>query len=489
MGIFRTNDPTAFDDIDGIIIDETAPPSAIQGVAANIVILVGQFERGSHDLTQVGSVGELFEAYGNNLAYEGLKALQNKKFGRLKIIRVEPTSSAKGTLTLDDGGGSPVNVMTVTAKYKGVYGNSLKVTVAAGTTSGKKITIEDTTTNAVLPIEVYDNVDLTAYASAAVANAAGIFSASRLVDVNVLAVTANPENMAATALASGSDGSLADTDYQAAIAKAGVEGAGNILFLDVYNTTRNGYLKTHAADTQDKMCVLAGAEGDSVSTAISAVGSLRDDDGRLIYAYPWVQTNISGSNVYVSPASFYGALLSQSAPNIDPAYVQNSQFLAGITGLKLTLTRSDYISLNAAGISAFEFDADIGYKIKNGVTTHILNTEKQPVLRRRMTDYLTNSAARFLKNYQNAVNSAENRLAVKAAIEAFVAQNQANRLLPRDSELRSGKATLVDVESLNTDATIAAGFFYVLWKQRIYSSMRYIVLKAQIGTSVAVTEG
>jgi len=106
-----------------------------------------------------------------------------------------------------------------------------------------------------------------------------------------------------------------------------------------------------------------------------------------------------------------------------------------------------------------------------------------------MTDYLTNSAARFLKNYQNAVNSSENRLAVKAAIETFVQQNQQNRILPTDSDLRSGRATLVDVESLNTDSTIAAGFFYILWKQRIYSSMRYIVLKAQIGTSVVVTEG
>lgn len=489
MSIFRTSDPTLYDDIDGIIIDESAPPSAIQGVAANTAILVGQFERGSHDLTQVGSVGELYELYGTSLAYGGMVALQNKRFGSLKIIRVEPTSSAKATLTLNDGGGSPVNIITFTAKHKGIYGNAIEVTVAAGTTTGKKYTIQDTNPGAVLPIEVYDNISLTGYASAGAANAAALFAASKLVDATVLAITANPANSAAAPLASGSDGTVGDTDYQAAIAKAGVEGAGNILFLDVYNDTRNGYLKTHAADTQDKMCVLAGAEGDSVSAAITDVADYRDADGRLIYAYPWVRTTINGVNTFVSPASFYASLLSQIAPNIDPAFVGNVQFLPGINGLKLSLTRANYIALNAAGISAFEFDADTGYKVKNGVTTQIVNTEKQPILRRRMTDYLTNSAGRFLKNYQNAVNSAENRLAVKAAIETFVQQNQQNKILPSDTDLRSGRATLVDVESLNTDATIAAGFFYILWKQRIYSSMRYIVLKAQIGTSVVVTEG
>ena len=143
MSIFRTSDPTLYDDIDGIIIDESAPPSAIQGVAANVAILVGQFERGSHDLTQVGSVGELYELYGTSLAYSGMVALQNKRFGSLKIIHVEPTSSAKATLTLNDGGGTPVNIITFTAKYKGVYGNAIEVTVAAGTTTGKKYTIQD----------------------------------------------------------------------------------------------------------------------------------------------------------------------------------------------------------------------------------------------------------------------------------------------------------------------------------------------------------
>jgi hypothetical protein len=77
---------------------------------------------------------------------------------------------------------------------------------------------------------------------------------------------------------------------------------------------------------------------------------------------------------------------------------------------------------------------------------------------------------------------------VKGSIQGFVTSLQNDGILPKDSELKSGKATLIDTESANTDATVAAGFFKIIWKQRIYSSMRYIVLSAEIGESVVVTE-
>lgn len=481
MGIFRTNDPTQFDDLDGIIIDESAPAANIQGARTNTAILVAQFQRGPHTLEPIGSIGELHEAYGKS-SFGGNIALRNKKFGALKVIRVEATSSAKATETFDDGGGTPVDIIRFDAKFKGAYGNSIKVTIAAGSTTGKKYTIEDSNAGAVLPIEVYDNV----LVANIVANAT--FGGSKLVDVAVLSTSAQPANAAATNLASGSDGTVADTDYQAAIAKAEVESAGNFLFLDSYNDTKNGYLKAHAAATQDKVCILAGAESDSVSTAITDVSDKRDTDGRLIYAYPWIETSIDGVLTFTSPASWYASILSQTAPNIDPAYAQNTQYLAGITSLKLAISRANYIALKDAGISAFEFDADIGFKVKSGIVTQIADSSKITVLRRRMADYLTSSAARFMKNYQNAVNSKANRTAVKGAISSFVESQENLGILPKDSEVKEGKAKLIDTEGANTDLSIGQGFFYVIWKQRIYSSMRYIVIKAQIGETVVVTE-
>ena len=480
MAIYRSTNPTEFDDVDGIIINETAPAPNISGVEANVAILVGQFERGLAPLAEVGSIGELHEVYGADPDFEGNKALKNKKFGRLRIARV---IAADGVVATKAFQSSTTDRITFSAKQgKGAYGNGITVTIATGTNVGKKYTIADTNSTAVLPVEVYDDVEIADITTST-------FAASKLITAVVNSTAAEPTNAAATALATGSDGTIVNGDYEDAIAECEVEGAGNFLFLDVYNDTRNGYLEAHAAATADKMVIIAGAESDTVANAITDVADYRDTEGRIIYAYPWVQTVIGGANVYQSPASWYASILSQSAPHIDPAYVSNSQYLGGITGLKLNLSRANYIALKYAGISAFEYDSDIGFKVKSGVVTQISNSSKIMVMRRRMADYLAVSIAKYLKNYQNAPNTLQNRSEVKAAIVRWDNEQENSGILPKNSEVASGLAKLIDTESLNTDASIAAGFFKVLYKRRIYSSMRFIVLQAEIGESVVVTEG
>ncbi len=145
MGIFRTNNPLQFAEVDGIVIDETAPAPSVQGVGTGVVILVGQFQRGPHTLERISSTKQFHEVYGKSSALGNLQ-LKNKKFSALKIIRVEPTGSAKGAITLASS--TPTNLLTLTAKWKGVYGNSIRVKVEAGSISGKKLTIEDTNPNA-----------------------------------------------------------------------------------------------------------------------------------------------------------------------------------------------------------------------------------------------------------------------------------------------------------------------------------------------------
>lgn len=477
MSIFRSTNPQDFDDVDGIIINESAPSPNIQGVNSNLCLLVGAFQRGPLTIQDVGSIGELHEMYGKS-DFSGNVALKNKKFGRLRVLRAAAAAAAKATKAFQS---STTDRITFTAKYVGAYGNSITVTIASGTVSGKKYTIHDGNTGAVLADEVYDNVAITDITSAT-------FAASKLVDVTVNSTAAEPSNASATALATGADGSIADSDYDTAIDKCAVERACNILFLDVYNDTRNGYLKQHAADTTDKMVILAGAEGDSVSTAVTDVADYRDTDGRIIYAYPWVETSIDSVLTMTSPASWLASIMSQIAANVDPAYAKNVQYMAGATGLKLQLTRANYISLKEAGICAFEYDGDLGgYKPKSGVVTQISDSSKVMIFRRRMADFLTDSCALFLKNYQNAPNTRDNRDAVNAALRGFVKSLEDSKMLPSDSEVTSGKAKLIDTESLNTDSSIAAGFFKILWKQRIFSSMRYIVIQAEIGESVVVT--
>lgn len=476
--IFRTNDPTVFDDVDGIIVDESAPSPNIIGSPANIAILVGKFQRGPSTLVEVGSIGDFLEQYGKS-SYDGNVAMRNKQFGRLRVVRVVASDAVVASKAFQS---SSTDRITFTAKQgAGAYGNNIQVKIEAGTNSGKKYTIRDANSLSVLPDEVYDDVAIASIVTATFAN-------SRLVTAAVNSSAAEPSNAAFTNLALGADGTVADTDYQAAIAVCEVEKAGNILFLDEYNATRNGYLKSHVAATTDKMAILAGLESDSRADAVTDVANYRDADGRMIYAYPWVQTVIDGVNAYVNPASFYASLLSQIAPNIDPAYTKNTQYLSGIVNLKLQLKRADYIALKDAGISAFEFDSDIGFVVKSGITTQIVNSSKVTILRRRMADYLTDSIARFLKNYQGAPNSKEKRREVGGSILAFDNAQINDGILPADSEVSGGKARLIDTETLNTNTSIALGFFKIKYKRRIFSSMRFIVLQAEIGESVVVTE-
>lgn len=481
MGIIRSNDPLQWNQVDGIVINESAPAPNVAGVAANVAILVGTSQRGPQELKEITSMTMLKEVFGNDSSKGLNKVLKGKAFGRLKFIRVVPTGAAKATKTFK---ASLVDILTFTAKYKGAYGNSIKVKIEAGTTSGKKYTISDTSSGAVLLDEVYDNVLVASLA------ANNVFAASKLVDVTVAATSAEPDTAALTALTAGADGTVADTDYDDALVLAEVESAGNVLFLDSYNQVRNGYLKVHATLTNDKMVICCGAESDEASDAITAVANLRDTEGRIIYAFPYAYTMVDGVEVAQPLAYWMASTISQTNPKIDPAYVDNSKYLASVTRLNKSLSRADHVLLVQAGISAGEYDPDFGHKFKSGVVTQILNSEKVTILRRRMTDFLTDSVAKFLKNYQNAPNTETNRKMAKAAVESFDKRLEKDGILPSDSEMSDGaKAKIIDIATVNDNDSIAAGFFKILYRRRIYSSMRYIVLSAEIGQSVVVKEG
>lgn len=483
MGIFRTNNPLEYDQVDGIVIDERAPAPGIKGVGTGVAILVGQFARGvAGKLVEPGSSDEIGKIFGRDLSYPGYKALVNKKFSRLKIARVVAADAVKASLVLNDAETTPAPALTISAKEKGLYGNAINVLVEVEG-SGRKYTITDLTEGRTTTPEVYSGL---------ITEIAALMAESELVDVTVAASANEPAVLAVTPLATGADGTIVDTDYETVLdGEVSQELAGNVVFLDEYTAIRNTYLKTHAAETQERMCILAGAEDETVTQVETAVVTQRDTDGRLIYAFNWLETLVDGVKTFVSPASFYASIISQTGPNIDPASADNVQFLYGVTDVKQKLKRADYIRLMNAGVSAFEFDPDIGFKIKSGVVTQIANSSKVMVFRRRMADFLTNSMGRFLKLYQNKENSKGNRDAVNGAIRNFdrTYSEGPQKIMPNDAEVNTGKALLVDTESLNTDQSIGEGKFFIKYKRRIYSSMRFIVLIAEIGETVVVTEG
>jgi len=476
--IYRTNNPFEYADVDGIVVDESAPSPDIKGVATNVVMLLGQFERGLEDIISVTSTKSFFEQYGNNNSFLGNIALLNKRFGSLKLRRVVASDAVASFIILLE---AAAPVATLTAKHKGAYGNSLKVLVEVGTTL-KKITISDTNAKSVILPEVYDDVNGS--------NIASKMANSKLVTVSAVDTTKTPDDLVLTALSSGSEGTIADTDYENALKDSEEEGVANIVFLDEYNPTRNLYLKTHAANTQDRMCIMGGSLTETVSSVQTAVALLRDTDGRLIYSYNWLETLVDGIAIFTSPASWLASIMSQTGPQISPAFALNTKFIQGAIRIYAKLGRGDYKALMDTGVAAFENDKDSGIKIRSAVVTQIANSSKLTILRRRMADWYTNSIGIFLKLYQDDINSLEKRTNVNGAIRTFdnTYSTGAQKILPSDSEVKSGKALLVDTETLNSDQSIGEGKFFIKIKRRIYSSMRFLVLIAEIGETVVVTE-
>lgn len=480
MGVFRTTNPQEFTAVDGIVIAETAPAPGIRGIGTGTAILVGRFSKGPiNELVEPGSQARLQEIFGNTLS--GYQALVNKRFSRLKIIRVDGVDPVKASLTITNVG-QGMDVITFTAKEAGLDGNNIEVQSMLGDAGAGNTTY---TVRRGDVVETYENVDDDSAKDAIEMR----FAESVLVDVTSVNQQTPLHRDPFESLAGGADMMPTDDHYEAAIAVAAAEGAGNVLFIDEYNDSRNGYLKAHAAETQDKMVICAGLEDQTVEDAITKVADLRDTAGRIIYAYNWLRTSINGVNTFVSPASFMASIISQSSANVDPAYAQNSQFLYGVNGIKNEPSRADFIQLADNGIASFEFDSDIGYKIKSGVVTQTADTSKILILRRRMADFLTNSIGRFLKIYQNAPNTAGVREAAKSAILDFIRRQEDLGVLPNDDQVDDGRASIVDIATPNTNETIAAGEFFIDYRQRIFSSVRYIILRAEIGTSVVVTEG
>jgi len=479
--VFKTNNPLEYNQVDGMVADETAPAPQVQSVGVGTAIIVGLFSWGptnelSKDFARLSEIQRIYM----DTAISGMDALRNKSYSSLKVVRALVADSVAATKTFQDV--DPKDTIVFTGKYKGVMGNSIQVKIEDGTTTGKKYTVklDDSDNVSRFPQEIYDDVEL--------ADVAEAFLTSKLVTVALdVAADTEPEDAAFTALAAGSNGTAVDTDYETAIKLTESEGAGNVVFLDVYTVLRNGYLKASMATTQDKMAILGGSEAETVAEAIAAVETLRDTEGRLIYAFNWLETTIRGAKRFMSPASFYASIVSNIGPHIDPAYAGNAKYLYGVSDIKNKLSRNDFINLNTAGVSSFEFVKNIGFNIKSGIVTQVANSEKVMILRRRMSDFLIESHYTLIRNYQNDVNSLKNRKAIQGGMYNFIENNlEKNNVLPKDSEVEGGLAKIVDIESLNDDISIGQGFNYILYKQRIYSSMRWIVLKIEVGTGTVV---
>lgn len=274
----------------------------------------------------------------------------------------------------------------------------------------------------------------------------------------------------------------------ACLDESSIAADGSILFACRHTEAVLTALEAHASDASEggrgRFVVVSPPIGTSKTTAEGSAGvgagNFRTD--RLAYAWPglrWLFAQWSSSAYTTTHAdAWLACVIARTNPEESPG--QTSGTLAPVVGVEtgITLSRATYKSLKAAGIVAFNVARNGDRCFYSAVTTS-LAAGKEPIEQRRTTDMITDSLAIYLLPYKDAPLTETRRNGAKDACESFLAGLEENERIA---------AHLVDVDSVNTPDDLALGIFYILVKVRRIAAAKAIVLLAQIGATVTISE-
>ncbi len=480
----------------GVNVKEEASLPGATGVGSNIVGMVADLPWGPVSaIIEPGNVTDFLNtfsplAFANQDSYPALKAVLNKGFPRLKVVRIDATGSASSTLDFDDAGAT--ESVTVTAKYPGVSGDLVSIAWSANATvpGNRDMTVTVGTTYSA----AYPNVVV---AVGLVVNDPGDPFVVVTPHASIVLV---PVAVAATALAAGADGTAAALDYTGSIALAegirlfyGTSVDVNVLFTaeppsGLVNDINAGG-KLYVDDNEKGMFVLNTVDDQTRAASATYVASYRSD--RLVYTHPRVLTtngfdpNLAA--VEVDGASWAAVAIANTDPWLSPGASEGAQHVKGITSLEdESATATELDVQNAAGIAPWMISRALGgAMIRKAVTTSLVPGEAK-IRRRRTADYLQNTIAGVLEFYvekpldldlptQTLGTITQAEISV---IEAFL-----------EGEVNLGHISSYSVDPFagNTQAQIDAGRWVIQILVDLFSDQDEIVLVFNVGDGVVTT--
>lgn len=495
--IYFTTNPADIAKLEGMYVVEQDPPGFIQGVDLSGTAIAGKCVRGPVDKwVSITSPARFQEVFGGRDYIDGSTrvgeiwwALQNVRFGALKVRRVAAAAATKGTKTLANV--TPTTIATATASSAGAWsnsGNGLTLDIENATNGDATMWNLRVTYRGL--VTLYENLN-TQSGYDNLAETVGDDD-GRLID---LAKNANgrPLNAAAIVLSTvvGSDGAIADTDYATAIAEMpAVEGVGCCLVPDVAVTAMSAFntaIMTAAATCSDRVFVTwSGVHGESVATDVTAIGTqITTRLDRVIWCFNSckIVDPVTGIKVARPPHVQMASILSQIDVGTHPGEESTKALNAGVSELyNEILTRADLVSLKAAGVSTLE-KVKGGFKFRSGVVTD-LTPGKTEITRRRIADFLQNSASNRLVNFVKKKGTRARRNSMVAEIVDFSKSY---------TEDEAGDAALINAfqvlnDEVNTSTNRGQGRENILWKVDIIDHMLEIVLATEIGTGVTIAQ-
>lgn len=476
---------------------EVPPPRIIDAVSSGFIGLVGQFAWGPVQSVYTPANGadflDTFEPAGSPRSSSGYYAVMKRKGFTCKVVRVLANDAVAATAVMAGTGGN----LTATAKYKGTLGNSLTITQAnpaSGISGVKDYTV--TLTNSVTGTtqEVYRDVPLPSGGNATTVDV----SKSKLLASLVLAgtMTVFPANATVTfGSGSGTPGSngsaLASSDYTgtAGGADKGValfETQSDVRVLvhdDCGNSLRaavNLAFATQATTLRDRRAILDGNSdaADWATVQGYVVSGLVSD--RVTFCGAWVQAYDDGGVARTVPFSTF---LATAHLNLEPqqSYAWRDPTCTTYYGNVIGAVANFSVAAPTITDQATETGAAsicLPYKTASGVwvALHDRATDKSFAVTRRIKDFLALSILPALDPFVNGPNVASENLAIKAAVDQFLAD-----------QVRKGRliAAVTDT-SLNTAASMALGQFYLSVNGTSPAAREKIFLMVNVGPSVVV---
>lgn len=489
--VYFTTNPSEFNRLEGLYVSERTPPGFIRGRSLSTVGMAGKCVRGPLTPQLITSTARFLEVYGgrgyfagDTLKGEVWKALANKPFGPIVVRRVAAAAAALATVNLSNA--VPTAIIRVDASSVGAWANGaaggIKVSVEAasdGDANHFNLRVKWTGTGKEV---VYKNFNVFTATDDNTASVVGD-DIGNLIVVTKLA-NGRPINVADTNLAGGSDGVVANGDYQTALNELAVEpGVAIVLVPEAGPTpaTINGYLVTLAPTVSDRIFLTwSQIHGQTPAQEVTNIGAqitTRSDRIWWCYNSPYTLDPDLSTEMQTAPHVWLASILSQIDVDVHPGAFETTPYLAGIKRLTNTsLSRGDLITLRDAGISTLERFP--GYFQFRSVVTSSLVAGLTEGTRRRMADFLLLSASDRLRFYVKMKGTAEVRAQMAGELVAFSKSlKDAGRVIEDFS---------VDQETVNTTAQRARGEEHILWNVNLIDHILSLVLEANIGTGVVV---
>ncbi|MDB5083313.1 MAG: hypothetical protein JWN30_199 [Bacilli bacterium] len=412
-------------------------------------------------------------------------------------IQATTTAAASASVAINDTATTPKLVMTLTAATPGTWGNSLNVTVAAGTKTGTfKISLQYGAES-----ETWDNLIIaqptTPIVGAVIAST--IFGPNGQSQLATSTYPATPNlTIPATGtftMTSGVDGAGAiATDYVGATGatKTGLYALDsapiNIIFAaeqsdptinaaliaNAQNITQNGGLPRIAVITFPKSSVVSG-----LSTLTTAM-----DTDRAFPAYPWfnIYDPITTANQTVSPMGYVAGVIASLKPHQSPG----NKPIQGIIGVDpaMNIGPADMIAMIQARVNPVGVPTPAGpLGIRTGLTLS-QTTETSQVYVRRMKDYIDQLVFSVGGQFVDAP--------ITADLMRQVYQSVDNILYPMKSPATASDQMIADYKIIcdgtnNPSTSTSQNRLICDYGVKLLNIDRFMIFRTQIGAGVVIS--